>query len=104
MGTNIDDLIAKESPETQSYVAQRSQEIVEEVLSLAEVRKLVGRTQVEVSEELKINQQNVSKLENRTDLKLSSLKNYIESLGGELNITASFPGHKTVSLNTIGQE
>ncbi len=104
MAIDIDDVIAEQSPESQAYIAKRSQEIVEEVLSLSEVRQLVGRTQVELSEELNINQQNVSKIENRTDIKLSTLRGYIESLGGKLDITAHFPGHKTVSLNGIGQK
>ena len=57
-----------------------------------------------MSEELNINQQNVSKIENRTDLKLSTLRSYIESLCGKLNITAHLPGHKAVSLNGIERE
>ena len=104
MGRNVKDLIAEESQEDQAYIAKRGQELVEEVLSLSEVRKLVGRTQVETSEKLNINQQNVSKLEKRTDVKLSTLRNYIEALGGRLDVVATFPDRDAVSLNGIGQE
>lgn len=99
MATNIDELIEKESAETQAYIAKRTQEIVQEVLSLSEIRKLVGRTQATMAEEMCINQQNISKIENRKDLMLSTLKNYIECLGGTLNITAVFPDNKEISLN-----
>ena len=48
MAMDIDDVIAGQSPESRAYIARRSREIVEEVLSPPEVRKIVDRAQVEL--------------------------------------------------------
>jgi hypothetical protein len=40
---------------------------------------------------LGINQATISKLERRTDMYLSSLRRFVEAMGGELEITATFP-------------
>ncbi len=44
-----------------------------------------------LAEELNIKQSSVSKIEHRTDIYVSTLRSYIEALGGELNIIAKFP-------------
>ncbi|QIZ22574.1 Cro-like protein (plasmid) [Pseudomonas putida] len=40
---------------------------------------------------LNINQAAVSKMERRTDMYISTLRNYIRAMGGELEIIATFP-------------
>ena len=61
-------------------------ELVE--MSLREVRELSGKTQVEVAEALQRTQSQLSKLERRDDALLSSLRDYIHALGGELELVA----------------
>jgi transcriptional regulator len=48
-------------------------------------------TQVNLAEALKINQGAVSMMEKRTDMNVSTLRSYIEAMGGELRISAEFP-------------
>jgi signal transduction histidine kinase len=48
-------------------------------------------TQEQLAQTLEMAQGDVSKLEHRTDLYLSTLRRYIEAMGGELKIVASFP-------------
>ena len=48
MAIDIDNVIAEQSPEARAYIARRSQEIVEAVLSPPEVRKIVDRAQAEL--------------------------------------------------------
>ncbi len=64
---------------------------IESALSLAELREQVGMTQAQVAERLKAKQPNVSRLEHQEDLYLSTLQEYIEALGGELEVAAVFP-------------
>ena len=47
--------------------------------------------QVNLAQVLGVNQSAVSKLEKRTDMYLSTLRSYIEAMGGELEIQAVFP-------------
>jgi len=57
---------------------------------LFELRKARGVTQVDVAERLGVSQGNVSELERRDDLFLSTLRGYVEALGGRLEVAAVF--------------
>ena len=63
-------------------------------LRLRELRQACALTQQQVAERLNVNQPAVAKLEHRTDVYLSSLRSYIEALGGELRMTAVFPDNE----------
>ena len=60
-------------------------------------------TQVSVAEELGINQENVSRIERRTDLLLSTLSNYVEAVGGRLRLVAEFPDRPPIALGGISE-
>ncbi len=78
------------SPERQERIRVRTEELLEE-LPLQELRQARAWSQEELAEVLGLNQATISKLERRTDMYLSSLRRFIEAMGGELEITASFP-------------
>lgn len=63
---------------------------MEDALALAELRNSRNVTQVELAAQLGITQGNVSRLEARSEIYLSTLRSYIEALGGHLEITAVF--------------
>jgi len=60
-------------------------------LSLHQVRLARSMTQVNLATVLNVNQGTVSKLEKRTDMYVSTLRSYIEAMGGQLQIKAIFP-------------
>ncbi|MCO5120494.1 MAG: helix-turn-helix domain-containing protein [Burkholderiaceae bacterium] len=60
-------------------------------MQLQELRKSRKMTQVEVARAMSVEQAAVSKLERRDDMYLSTLRDYIRALGGELKLVASFP-------------
>jgi DNA-binding Xre family transcriptional regulator len=66
------------------------QRAMEDVLALGELRESRKLTQVDLAAELGISQGNVSRMENRSEIYLSTLRSYIEALGGRLEITAVF--------------
>lgn len=79
-------------------MSARSKERIEKKLkklhqemALAEVRKAMSLTQTDLAEVLHIKQAALARLENRTDMYISSLRKYITALGGELDIVARFP-------------
>ena len=75
-------------------------------LTLRVLREAAGKTQVDVAHEAQMDQGDVSRLERRQtfdDCQLATLRRYIEALGGQLDVTATF-GRKRVSLVGITSE
>lgn len=69
-------------------------------LTLAELRRLRGLTQVEAATAAGMDQSELSKAERREDHRLSTLQRYVEALGGKLEVFARF-GSKRVRLKGI---
>jgi len=70
-------------PEARARIDARFRETMSR-LRLSDIREAVGRTQVELAAQLKLGQASVSKIEGAADMYLSTLRRYIEALGGEL--------------------
>ena len=87
---------------TPEQLAKIDREVAREVLdmNLREIREFAGKTQVEVAKEGEMAQSEVSRAERREDHLLSSLKRYVEALGGELEVIARF-GDKTIRLRGV---
>jgi predicted transcriptional regulator len=98
---DLDKLIQALPEDEQRAVAKRAGELVT-AQNLRELRALVGRTQEDVSAATGFKQTNVSRLEKRADMKLSTLRDYVESLGGTLKIVADVAGKK-VDLSSIAE-
>ena len=86
---------AKELAEVDRRVEQTVLE-----LQLREMRRLVGKTQAEIAAALKMSQGHVSETEQREDHRLSTLRRYVEALGGELEVVANF-GDKRIRLRGV---
>jgi transcriptional regulator with XRE-family HTH domain len=84
------ELRAKMSPDAQSRAAARAEAMLVE-MQLQELRKARHVTQVEVAKAMSVEQAAVSKLERREDMYVSTLREYVKALGGELKLVASFP-------------
>jgi len=67
---------------------------------MRELRAIAGKTQVEVAEAMGVAQAEVSRLEGRTDSKLSTIERYVEALGGEFEVVARF-GDRTLRLHLV---
>lgn len=80
-------------PDWDAKVAERKR-AMQDVLALAELRHERNITQVQLAEALGISQGNVSRLESRSDVYLSTLRSYVEALGGHLEIAAVFPDER----------
>ncbi len=59
-------------------------------MNLPELRKAIGKTQLEIAEAAEMAQANISEFERREDHTLSVLRRYVAALGGELEVTAIF--------------
>lgn len=67
--------------------------------SLKKLREIRGLTQIQVAEHLSVGQASISKIENRGDVQISSLRKYVEALGAHLRIEAEFPPNITLGEN-----
>jgi transcriptional regulator with XRE-family HTH domain len=90
MATKFKKLRESMAPERQERIRKRTQELLDE-LPLQELRQARALSQEELAEVLGLNQATISKLERRTDMYLSSLRRFVEAMGGELEVTAKFP-------------
>ena len=68
-------------------------------MPLHELRRARALTQRDMARMLKVNQPAVSKLEQRADVYVSSLRSYIEAVGGKLKIVAEFPEGQVAITN-----
>ena len=91
MAIHLDDYLARLPGKERQAVERRGAELIAEEATLRQLREARARSQVEVAKKLHINQAAVSKLERRTDMYLSTLRSYIEAMGGTLEIVALFP-------------
>jgi hypothetical protein len=91
MPIRLDDYIAELPEEDRRAIAKRTAELIAEEATLRQLREARARSQEAVAARLHIGQAAVSKLERRTDMYLSTLRGYIEAMGGQLEIIARFP-------------
>jgi DNA-binding XRE family transcriptional regulator len=91
MAIRLDDFVVKLPKKEQLAIKKRSAELIAEEATLRQLREARERSQVEMAAKLHINQAAVSKLERRTDMYLSTLRGFIEAMGGKLEIVARFP-------------
>ena len=82
-------------------VEARAAELIAEEMSLKDLRKALKQTQVSVARELGIKQENVSRIEKRTDLLISTLTSYVQAMGGKLHLVAQFPDRPPIELTSI---
>jgi hypothetical protein len=90
MPTPYSKLRATMSPESRARASARAKQMIA-ALPLDQIRKAQEMTQIELAARLDTDQTSVSKLENREDMHLSTLREYIAALGGEMVIHAKFP-------------
>lgn len=86
-----------------AQIHERAQELRAEYATLLDLRKARELTQERMAEMLHIKQENVSRLEKRSDLLLSTLRSYIAAMGGDLKLIVEFPGRPPVTLVGFGE-
>ena len=100
----LSDMLSTLPPERRAVVEARAADLIAQEATLRDVRKAMGLTQVHIAQTLKIGQNNVSRIEARSDLLISTLRGYVEAMGGHLNLIAEFPDRPPVKLTALGGE
>jgi DNA-binding XRE family transcriptional regulator len=68
-------------------------------MDLAEVRRALKLSQDEIAQTLHIGQGSVAKIEKPADMYVSTLRHFIDAMGGELEIVARFADHSVKIRN-----
>lgn len=89
--------------EERAMVEAKIQEMVEEELTLRDLRSVQQLTQERVADLLGVQQDSVSRMERRADMLLSTMSSYVEAMGGKLRLIAEFPNRRpyTVKLGDL---
>ena len=98
-----DDYKKKLTPEQRARVDEMARKLSAEEKSLRQVRRAREYSQVTLAEILDMNQGDLSKFERRTDAYLSTIRRYIEAMGGTLELIATFPDTGPVKIVNIGE-
>ena len=101
MPLNVEEKIVVVDPARRRKVDDRAAELLAEEMSLRELRKARRLTQAHVARQLGISQDGVSRLEQRSDLLLSTLRKTVEAMGGSLSLVVRFPDRPQVELSGI---
>ncbi|MGH1351790.1 MAG: helix-turn-helix domain-containing protein [Methyloligellaceae bacterium] len=100
-GQNLQKIWDKLPEKRRQKINKRAIELKQQYLTLQELRSDLGLTQSMLSEKLDVPQSNLSRLENSTDMRISTLRQYIEAMGGELELTVKLPGKEPVTLSGL---
>ncbi|MGO9338650.1 MAG: helix-turn-helix domain-containing protein [Terracidiphilus sp.] len=103
MTVSLEEMLAEESEESRARIRLLAEEMRAE-MNLREVRRLRKLTQARLSKKLKIGQEGVSRIEKRTDLYISTLRSYVEGVGGKLKLVVELPDRPPVILSGLGEE
>ncbi|MNG00797.1 Helix-turn-helix domain protein [compost metagenome] len=98
MAKSLDQVMKGLPAARRQKIEQRGAELIQEQMTLQELRKGLNLTQEAMADLLDIKQGNVSKVEKRTDMLISTLREYVEAMGGTLELVARLPGRAPVKL------
>jgi DNA-binding XRE family transcriptional regulator len=90
MTRSFSELTKDLSPERRERIEQRKEQLREE-MTLSELRKAFFLTQDTLATTLNVKQAEISKIENRADMLMSTLRNFVQAMGGDLEVRAVFP-------------
>ena len=104
MAISVEDVLKKLPRKERKAIETRRQELLAEYMTLQDLRKARELTQQRMAELLGIKQANVSRIEKRSDLLLSTLGSYVAAMGGRLRLVAEFQDRPPVVLSKLSGE
>jgi DNA-binding XRE family transcriptional regulator len=100
MARKRDDVMAALPAQRRERIEKRTMELA----TLKDLRVAAKQTQQNMAEALGVGQGAISHLEKRSDMLLSTLRHYVESMGGRLELVAQFPDRPPVVIEHLGVE
>lgn len=103
MSRTLQDKLNKLNSKRRAKIKTRAAELIAEEMTMRDLRKALNHTQKQLSKKLDMTQDNISRLENRSDILLSTLRSYIHALGGDLSLVANFPDRPPIKISGIAE-
>ena len=100
MARNLDQVLSGLPARRRERIAERAADLA----TLKDLRQAMQKTQVELAEVLHIGQEGVSRLEKRSDMLLSTLRSYVEAMGGKLELVARFPNRPPIVIEHLADK
>ena len=101
MASTLNNMIAAIPADQQREVDAQASRLIEDEMTLRDLRKAHALTQERMAEALHISQDGVSRIEKRSDFLLSTLLSYVEAMGGRLRLVAEFLNRNPVTLANL---
>ncbi|WP_263356162.1 helix-turn-helix domain-containing protein [Acidicapsa ligni] len=101
MSRNVNDIIKSLPATRRRKIEKRTAILIAEQMTLKELRRARALTQTRMAKSLGIAQKQISEIERRTDMYISTLRRSIEAMGGTLSLVAEFPDRESVVLSGI---
>lgn len=101
--TTFAEHLSKLPIERQERINESAKKLIAHEMSLQEMRKALAISQTEMAERLELGQGDISKFERREDVYVSSVRKYIEAMGGKLELIAKFPEKRRYKIKNIGE-
>ena len=98
----LKDIMDRPEPDPRARIGARAEEIHQEYLTLKKLRSHMEVTQTALARTMGVAQATIAQLEQRNDIHVSTLRKYVEALGGTLSIIADMPGQGPVPLTGLG--
>ena len=95
---NADAVIAKLPADRRARIEERAMDLLVEEMTLRNLRKACELTQERMAATLGVGQEQVSRLEQRSDMLLSTLAGYVKAMGGDLRLVVQFPNRQPVAI------
>ena len=102
MGKSLNDKLNELPDARRERILVEADRLYVEYFTLQQLRKAKKLTQAQLAEVLNIRQATVAQMEKRSDMMLSTLRSYVEAMGGRLSLMVEFPDRCPVSLEGYG--
>ncbi len=98
----LSEIMAELPEEERRKIEERAQELIAEELTRRALRKARQQAKAHLAKELSVGRDDVSRIEERSDLLLTTMIGCVEAMGGRLSLVAAFPGRPPVALKCTG--
>jgi DNA-binding XRE family transcriptional regulator len=97
MAKKLDDVLSALPAKRQTKITARAAQLA----TLRDLRIAASQTQADMAQALGVRQDTISRLEQRSDMLLSTMRRYVEAMGGQLDLVVKFPNRPSVVIERL---
>jgi predicted transcriptional regulator len=97
----LDDMMKELPPARRKKIETRARKLIVQEMTLQELRKNLKLTQAQMARKLGVGQMQISRIENRKDIHVSTLRRVVRAMGGDLQLVVKVPGRSPVIISEL---